>query len=607
MNNVTTDFVPLWSRYKREHSNSITTHKHKILGKTRHHIFTNKEWKDSTYNYNKTNLRELPSKYKLTDKLIRYHFNIDDLRHTARSRRMRSLIIRSSSKRIFIAKPEIKQTSDKTIITIYAFDRQKQSLIRNLYFFNRNRYIRNSWLINKNQRIFRKHKNIKPYLNKHNKRNKQIRGIKNRFPYQNLKLRNEIDFLRLRFSSLYKKFSSINNSFILLYIYSLLSFFNIRILFPLKNKGNKENSDKIKGIINNKPELLIVVNNKYNKLTLLKKDNINLKNLNLINYQQSSNVSKMNANKEKLNYFLLNFLHNKLNYSNIINKEQVALLNLRLKNNFYNKILTKYLKSKSKMLSYFAKLELNKLKYNSLLINLKRFISKVYDKNTELNIINLKYVYLNSDIYSQLIANKLRRKTKIAWVLAKSIRLVKMPYHFLFKITKNNFNDFQELNRYRDSKLTNRYYDINKKSINNRDRQSSSLDRLDIIFKSLFPSQQIHNKSNDQFKQGMLNNRLFKKSKIINVLNTIKHKWVKGIRLEVVGRLTRRNTASKSMFKFKSKGNLNNKQYYFESNLLYSLSPVMLRNNSKDNLQYTQVKSKRRIGAFGVNSWISSY
>ena len=42
------------------------------------------------------------------------------------------------------------------------------------------------------------------------------------------------------------------------------------------------------------------------------------------------------------------------------------------------------------------------------------------------------------------------------------------------------------------------------------------------------------------------------------VLNNIKYKKVTGVRLEAAGRLTKRYTASRSIFKVKYKGNLVN-------------------------------------------------
>ena len=91
-------------------------------------------------------------------------------------------------------------------------------------------------------------------------------------------------------------------------------------------------------------------------------------------------------------------------------------------------------------------------------------------------------------------------------------------------------------------------------------------------------------------------------SKIENfVLNSLKHKSMAGARLEAKGRLTKRFTASRSVFKIKWKGSLKNIESSYRG-----LSSVILRGHFKSNLQYSAVNSKTRNGAFGLKGWISS-
>jgi len=85
------------------------------------------------------------------------------------------------------------------------------------------------------------------------------------------------------------------------------------------------------------------------------------------------------------------------------------------------------------------------------------------------------------------------------------------------------------------------------------------------------------------------------------VLRDIKYKHVTGFRLETSGRLTRRYTASRSVSKLRYKGNLLNIDSSYRG-----LSSVLLKGNLKSNLQYTKLKSKTRIGSFGIKGWISS-
>ena len=112
----------------------------------------------------------------------------------------------------------------------------------------------------------------------------------------------------------------------------------------------------------------------------------------------------------------------------------------------------------------------------------------------------------------------------------------------------------------------------------------------------------VHNKKNLYYKS-VLNklNNVDKKYLEELVLRDIKYKHVTGFRLETSGRLTRRYTASKSISKLRYKGNLLNIDSSYRG-----LSSVLLKGNLKSNLQYTKLKSKTRIGSFGIKGWISS-
>ena len=79
------------------------------------------------------------------------------------------------------------------------------------------------------------------------------------------------------------------------------------------------------------------------------------------------------------------------------------------------------------------------------------------------------------------------------------------------------------------------------------------------------------------------------------IFNNLKYKRVTGFRLEARGRLGRRYTASRSVFKLKYKGNLLNLDSSYKG-----ISSVILKGNLKSNIQYTKLKSKTRIGSFGL-------
>lgn len=169
------------------------------------------------------------------------------------------------------------------------------------------------------------------------------------------------------------------------------------------------------------------------------------------------------------------------------------------------------------------------------MLGLNSLVSKIYNKKVEFNIVNLKSLHLNSDIFSYAITLKLEnRNNRLLRVLKQALKLVKMPY----------------------------------------------LKKSYLYEKKLDNGQLSHLSLNGYAK---------------NVLNYIKHKSISGVRLEASGRLTRRLTASRSIFKFKYKGGLKNIDSSYKG-----LSSVMLRGHVKSNLQHTSLKSKVSNGAFGL-------
>lgn len=79
------------------------------------------------------------------------------------------------------------------------------------------------------------------------------------------------------------------------------------------------------------------------------------------------------------------------------------------------------------------------------------------------------------------------------------------------------------------------------------------------------------------------------------VFRNLKYRHVNGFRIQTKGRLSRRYTASRSVSKVKYRGNLLNIDSTYGG-----ISSVILKGNLRSNLQYTKLKSKTRIGSFGV-------
>jgi hypothetical protein len=87
----------------------------------------------------------------------------------------------------------------------------------------------------------------------------------------------------------------------------------------------------------------------------------------------------------------------------------------------------------------------------------------------------------------------------------------------------------------------------------------------------------------------------YEKNKKLNILHSLKFKKIQGVRLEVAGRLSKRLTASRSIYKVKYAGKLKD-----INTSKYSNSSLMLRGVAKSNLQYSKLSSKNRSGSFGL-------
>ena len=209
------------------------------------------------------------------------------------------------------------------------------------------------------------------------------------------------------------------------------------------------------------------------------------------------------------------------------------------------------------------------MKSNNLYLSrLNNILKKRYGKKISLNIVDLKYLYLDSNIMASAITTKLKdRKKRVLRVLKRALGLIKKPY---FKI---------------------HFYNRKK-----------TLEQLNVNF--LLMDKNL-NMSTYSLSKNILNKDLFKKPsnyKSRLLLFHLKHKIVSGVRLQGSGRLTRRLTASRSISKFKYMGSLQN----IESSR-QAVSTVMLRGYMKSNLQYMNINSYNRNGAFGVKVSVSSY
>jgi len=275
--------------------------------------------------------------------------------------------------------------------------------------------------------------------------------------------------------------------------------------------------------------------------TFLKNFNVNINN-NIVQLLQTKIYKNINTIKDEMPNFIIhkkNFKNSLINNRNfyIIMKEKLKIMRNMMKIKYYTLFLYK---------RYITRIYFNKLKFNSInLINLNKILYKLYDKHVSINIINLKYLHLDNSIFTNAIVKKLKkRKSRILKVLRKALILPKIPeINSMFLLKKKEFinvtYDITNFSKY-----------INIRNINK------------IIFKSL------------------------------------KNTHLIGIRLEGKGRLTRRLTASRAVYKKSYLGSLKN--VYSSSK---GLSSVMSRGFNKSNLNYVNLNSYNRNGSYGIKSW----
>jgi hypothetical protein len=116
-----------------------------------------------------------------------------------------------------------------------------------------------------------------------------------------------------------------------------------------------------------------------------------------------------------------------------------------VQNIYYKRFIKTSLKRLKFYMLYKQILYINKAKFeNSYLQGLISLIKKIFNKNVEFNIINLKYFYFNSNIYTQPLELKLKKKRNVLRYLKVLIRKAKIKNVKLVENTKKFFtvNDF---------------------------------------------------------------------------------------------------------------------------------------------------------------------
>ena len=317
-----------------------------------------------------------------------------------------------------------------------------------------------------------------------------------------------------------------------------------------------------------------------NKLNIINKDTLGrlknkdfLKKITSIKLQGLNIIKKVNNEK--------NLFVNTLKW-----EDDNVLAKKRYEDKYYESFVRKSLEKEILNIYYKHIISFNKSKFESTyLYGLSNLLSKVYNKKVEFNLVNLKYLHLNSDILSESITLKLKnRKNSLLRVLKSFFNAVKLPS---FVVNQSNALG-NVLPVGKSNKVS-----LNKTQGLNVNTLFSSIedkDVLDQLLQEIFPV---------ALEKETLNQSLSYLE--TSVFSSLKHKLIGGVRLEASGRLSKRFTAARSVFKFKYKGSLKNVDSSYKN-----LSTVMLRGHVKSNIQYTRIKSKTRNGSFGIKGWLGS-
>jgi hypothetical protein len=255
----------------------------------------------------------------------------------------------------------------------------------------------------------------------------------------------------------------------------------------------------------------------------------------------------LKAKEDKL-IIIRSLLRNLNTITNILSYSSDSTTSLNYYEDIYKKYINKvFLDREIAVISYYKLLlSLNKYKFEDIFLSrLGSIISKVYKKEVEFNIINLKSVYLNSDIFTQAIALKLRnRDNSLLKVLRSFLTMVKLPRAHFFK-ERFLYLNIEKLWANKVNNLT-----VNSLTALEGDKLNNLLITL-FKLSNFTKVKEINNSSKEKKSISSSLEVTNNIDLLSNIMLLLKHKNMAGIRLEAKGRLTRRFTASRSVFKMK--------------------------------------------------------
>lgn len=285
-----------------------------------------------------------------------------------------------------------------------------------------------------------------------------------------------------------------------------------------------------------------------------------------------------------------------------------------MKDKFIRGFINKSFKKQKLALYYKHLIYFNRRKFkNTHLIPLNLLINKIYRKKVEFNLVNLKYLHLNSDIMSQAIARKLKNKKLFLLRILKSfLNSTKLHTKIGKKYDVSNIYSKKDLDKYKRTGETNPILMLKQeKTQQTKNRYLIEKTKVRNFNLETFLTCRItENKSgyvnvNEDDSKGLLDqlssavflkkNDLYSNYLKTTTLESVRYKWVNGIRIEATGPLSKRLKDRRSQFKYKYNGNLKNIDCSFKG-----ISCALLRGHAKSNIQYTKLSSKNRKGSFGL-------
>lgn len=208
--------------------------------------------------------------------------------------------------------------------------------------------------------------------------------------------------------------------------------------------------------------------------------------------------------------------------------------------------------------NYLARLYFNKFMFNhNSLFYLKKILYGIYKTKINISIVNLKCLHLDNSIYVDAITRKLRdRNNRVLKVLKNAL---------IFPIIPTIDH----------SLLTNKKTVAKFITLKDQSPQESTLKSYLLL---------AHLKNIISIKKSIYEN--------------MKNIHLIGVRLEGKGRLTRRLTASRALYKKIYLGNFKNIVSSFQG-----FSSVINRGFQGSNINYVNMNSHNRNGSFGIKSW----